>query len=240
MLRCMNRTGSAVAELFSLRGRTVRLLLIAAALTTALYQSGCAGITSAAANGNLPPGFNPNTLTLDMGNVALGDTKTVPLSFTNSTNSAVTVQNVTVSGPGFSATGVSNGAIVNPGQTATLNVTFAPASTGNASGSIVVTSNAPVSSITITLQGVGVPAGAHLATLSWNASTSSVSGYVIYRGTSSGGPYTRLNAGADASTTYADSSVSAGKSYYYVVTAVNSSGVESSDSNEVSATIPTP
>jgi Abnormal spindle-like microcephaly-assoc'd, ASPM-SPD-2-Hydin len=228
----MNRPGSARAELFPLEGNAFRLLLLAAMLTVALFQSGCAGITAAATNSSdLPAGFNPNTLTLSMGNVALGDSKTVPLSFTNSTNSAVTVQNVTVAGAGFSAMGVSNGTIVNPGQTATLNVTFTPARTGNASGNIVVTSNAPVSSVTITLQGVGVPAGNHLAILSWNASTSPVVGYFVYRSMSSGGPYTRLNASADTNTGYTDSSVVGGQSYYYVVTAVDSNGVEGSFSN---------
>jgi hypothetical protein len=58
----------------------------------------------------------------------VGDSKTVTLSFANSTNSAVTMLTISVSGLGFSASGVSAGTILNPGQTANLNVTFAPAS----------------------------------------------------------------------------------------------------------------
>jgi fibronectin type 3 domain-containing protein len=127
------------------------------------------------------------------------------------------------------------------GQTATLSVTFTPASTGNVTGSITITSNTQNSPITVALQASGVPAGAHLATLSWNASPSPVNGYFIYRGTSSGGPYTPLNLSSlDASTTYTDSSVQAGQSYYYVVKAVDSNNVQSAPSNEVSATIPSP
>jgi fibronectin type 3 domain-containing protein len=131
--------------------------------------------------------------------------------------------------------------IFSAGQTATVSVTFTPSSTGNATGSITITSDAQNSPITVALQASGVPAGAHLATLSWNASTSPVNGYFIYRGTSSGGPYTTLNPSSlDPTTTYTDPSVQAGQSYYYLVKAVDSNNAQSAPSNEVSATIPSP
>ncbi len=77
-------------------------------------------------------------------------------------------------------------------------------------------------------------------TLDWTASTSAVIGYNVYRGTVSGGPYTQLNSSLVMTTQYQDSSVRSGQTYYYVVTAVDSSQVESTNSNQVSATIPTP
>ena len=40
--------------------------------------------------------------------------------------------------------------------------------------------------------------------LSWTASTSTVSGYNIYRSTTSGGPYTRVNASLVVGTLYTD------------------------------------
>jgi hypothetical protein len=218
-------------------------MLVAAGLIAALYQSGCAGVTTAAANGNAVltnAQFDANTSSINLGNVALGDTKTATLSFTNSTNSSVTILNITISGPGFGASGIPSGTILNPGQTATLSLTFTPASTGNQSGSITVTSNAQNSSITVGLQASGVPASDHLAALSWVSGGSPVVGYFIYRGTTSGGPYTRLNAAVDANTAYTDSAVVAGQSYFYVVAAIGPNSVESSYSNEVSATIPTP
>ena len=43
--------------------------------------------------------------------------------------------------------------------------------------------------------------------LSWNASSSTVAGYNVYRGNQSAGPFTKLNASLDASTTYTDISV---------------------------------
>jgi hypothetical protein len=83
-------------------------------------------------------------------------------------------------------------------------------------------------------------AGTHFATLSWTASISAVNGYVIYRGSHPGGPYTRLNASLNAGTNFTDRSVEAGQTYYYVVTAVDGNYRESSFSKEVAATIPTP
>lgn len=241
MLRDMNRRRSAAEQFFSPRNKGLNFFLIVAALLSAIYQSGCSGTTTAAANANsvTDPTFGANASSINFGNVALGDSKTISLSFTNSTSSAVTILTITVSGPGFNATGIPTGTILNSGQTANLSVSFTPAGTGNESGSITLTSNAQNSSIIVSLQGTGVPSGDHLATLSWVASQSQVTGYNIYRGTISGGPYTRLNATEDTSLSYTDSSVSAGQTYYYVVTAVNSSG-ESSYSNQAVAMIPTP
>jgi len=151
----------------------------------------------------------------------------------------VTILTISISGPGFTASGIPSGTILNPGATATLNVTFAPSGTGTQTGSVTVTSNASTSSITVALQATGLPAGDHSATLSWNASPSGVAGYFVYRATN-GGAYTKLNASYDTNLTYTDSSVVAGQTYSYAVTAVNSENVESSYSNEVTATIPTP
>ncbi len=69
--------------------------------------------------------------------------------------------------------------------------------------------------------------------LSWTGSTAA-DGYNIKRGSASGGPYSLLK--ASTQTSYADVSVSAGLTYYYVVTAYNSTG-ESGNSNEVSVTL---
>jgi len=81
----------------------------------------------------------------------------------------------------------------------------------------------------------------HSVALGWNTSTSSgVVGYNIYRGTVSGGPYTRINSALDSTPYDTDSSVQAGSTYYYVVTAVESSGAESTYSNQAQAAIPAP
>ena len=241
MLRGMNRRGSPSARPFRAQRNLANLILLMAVGIGATCQTGCSGTTTAASKDAItnPGQFGPSTSSLNLGNVALGDSKTVSVSFTNSTSSAVTILTISISGPGFTAGGIPSGTILNPGDMATLNVTFTPASTGSQTGSVTVTSNASPSTITVALQASGVPAGDHLATLFWNASPSGVAGYFIYRSTN-GGPFTKLNTTEDTNLTYTDSSVAAGQTYSYAVTAVTSNNVESGYSNQVTATIPSP
>jgi len=73
--------------------------------------------------------------------------------------------------------------------------------------------------------------------LAWNTNTEpDLDGYHVHRATTTGGPYTRINAGLVLSTVYFDTAVTNDTSYFYVVTAVDLSGMESPASNEVSAT----
>ena len=80
----------------------------------------------------------------------------------------------------------------------------------------------------------------HSVLLQWQASPSSeIQFYSAYRSLMKGGPYSLL-ASAITGLGYTDSSVQSGTTYYYVVTATNSSGEESADSAEVSAGVPNP
>jgi fibronectin type 3 domain-containing protein len=121
-------------------------------------------------------------------------------------------------------------------------VNFDPKAAGSDTGTLSITSNAPNSPLKISLSGTGTssssPDASHTVALNWDSSSSSVVGYYVYRGTKASGPYTKLNSSPSTSTSYSDSSVTDGSVYYYVVTAVNSSNIESADSNQVSATIP--
>jgi len=65
-----------------------------------------------------------------------------------------------------------------------------------------------------------------------------VAGYNVYRATNSNGPFTVLNTGLITATSYVDQAVTAGTTYYYYATAVDSQGDESVPSNQVSATVP--
>jgi hypothetical protein len=83
--------------------------------------------------------------------------------------------------------------------------------------------------------------GVHTVSISWNASTTSgLAGYNVYRGTTSGGPYSRITATPTTALQFTDSAVTAGQTYFYVVTALGGNGVESVTSNEMKVTIPTP
>jgi hypothetical protein len=76
----------------------------------------------------------------------------------------------------------------------------------------------------------------HNVNLSWKASTSPVLGYNVYRRGPSG--LVKLNVALVAGTTYIDSTVQPGQTYYYTTKAVSATGTESSPSNEVRAQIP--
>jgi hypothetical protein len=81
---------------------------------------------------------------------------------------------------------------------------------------------------------VTASAGNALVTLTWTASTGATS-YNLYRSTSSGGEGATPFLTGLTGTSFTDTGLSNGTTYYYQVTAVNSSG-ESGQSGEVSAT----
>jgi len=181
-----------------------------------------------------------STASLAFGNVAVSSNSAQNVILTNSGNSTVTIGSVSVTGTGFSSSGVVAGQTIGAGQTATLGVSFTPASAATLSGNLTVTSDATNSPISISLSGTGTQVVAHSVALSWIASTSTVVGYNVYRSTTSGGPYTLITSSPVSGITFTDTTVQAGVTYFYVVTAVDANGNESVNSNEASATVPTP
>jgi fibronectin type 3 domain-containing protein len=133
-------------------------------------------------------------------------------------------------------TGGSAPVTLTPSQNLTLTIQFSPTATGTVNGSISIISNASGSPATVSLSGTGVIQ--HSVALAWTGSTSTVSGYNVYRSTVSGGSYTKINASLVAVLNYTDLTVQSGTTYFYVATAIDSSGDESVNSNEVPATIP--
>ena len=177
---------------------------------------------------------------LSFGSITVGSSSTQTTTLTNTGNSTLSIGSITVSGAGFSTSGSMPPWSLAAGQSATFTVVFSPTSAGSFNGSVSAVSDATNSPTVISLSGAGVQTPSHSAALSWTASASLVIGYNVYRGTESGGPYTKLNSSLIQTTSYTDSAVQAGQSYYYVVTAVDSSNSESVYSNQVSVTVPTP
>ena len=84
---------------------------------------------------------------------------------------------------------------------------------------------------------IASPQGTGLVTLTWTPSASGdIAGYTVRRGTTSGVYTTVINAGAGPQ--YVDTGLTSGQQYFYVVSAVSTSGVESVVSNEATVTAP--
>jgi hypothetical protein len=176
---------------------------------------------------------------LSFGDVVVGGNSSKSATL-NATGASVTVSSVSISNGEFSLSGLSFPFTITAGGSANFTVTFAPSATGVASGTVSFTSNASNSPTVLSVSGNGTTPPQHSVDLTWDPSTSVVDGYNVYRGTTAGGPYSKINSALDVTTAYTDSTVQSGKTYYYVTTAVDNTGGESVFSNEVQAIIPTP
>jgi len=211
------------------------------AVPVILALAGCQGVSSAskqATNPNPPAGQLAVTpATMSFGNVAVGSNSVQQGKLTAGT-SDVTVSSAAWNGQGYSLSGITFPATVPAGQSVGFSVTFAPQASGSTPGSVTFDSDATNSPTTETLTGSGTQASQHSVALSWDASTSQVIGYNVYRRVGSSGSYTKLNSSVNATTSYTDTSVQSGQTYDYVTTAVDSSNVESAYSNQATAAIP--
>jgi hypothetical protein len=174
---------------------------------------------------------------LNFGTVTVGTSTTLPVALSNTGTGSLTISQAGISGAGLSLSGLPLPLALSPGEGTSFKVVFAPTVAGVVSGTASLTSNASNSSVTVAIAATG--GNQHSVSLSWT-DTSLVAGYNIYRGTQSGGPYTRINSSLDGTKAYIDATVLSGQTYYYVTTAVSSTGAESAYSAPVQAVIPTP
>ncbi len=176
--------------------------------------------------------------TLNFGTVTAGSQSSLS-GTVSAAGDPVTLWSVSTTNTEFKVSGISLPVTIPAGHSVPFTVTFAPQSSGTTTGMLAFRSNAANSPADESVTGGGAIAAQHSVTLSWVASsTAGVVGYNVYRSTVSGGPYARVTSGPDASLSYTDSAVVAGQSYFYVVTAVEGNGVESTYSNQAMAVIP--
>src|SRR5579862_445604 len=128
--------------------------------------------TSGGVSATLPITVNPattaalgvSTKSLAFGNTVVNTAATQSLTLASTGTGPLTVSSATVSGSGFSISGVTFPITLNPGQTAVLTVRFNPSIAGAAAGTITISSNSPASpSTAISLSGAGVPVLSSLA-----------------------------------------------------------------------------
>jgi HYDIN/CFA65/VesB-like, Ig-like domain/Abnormal spindle-like microcephaly-assoc'd, ASPM-SPD-2-Hydin len=194
---------------------------------------------SLSGTGTTPGQLTAAPATVNFGNVNVGATQNQSGTLTGA-GAGVTISAVSSSNPEFAVTGLSLPLTLAVGQSVPFTYTFTPQASGASSGTITFAANASNAPITASLSGTGTPPPQHSVSLAWTASTSTVAGYNVYRGTQSGGPYAIINGSTETSTSYTDNSVQAGHTYYYVVTAVDGSGNESVNSNQAQAVVPSP
>jgi hypothetical protein len=166
-----------------------------------------------------------------------------PTTYSISGRVSGSTANLTISGPvsgatttdglgNYSFSGLSNGLYVISASRS--GYTFTP-STASAT-----VNGAPVSGVNFT--GTEVPAPLpHSVTLSWAPSSSQdIQGYNVYRADVAGGTYVKVNVIPVRTTAYVDTTITSGRIYYYVATAVDSNNAESTYSNETTAVLPAP
>jgi len=172
---------------------------------------------------------------LNFGSVNVGSTATQSLTM-SATGGSVTVNSAASGTSQYSISGVSFPFTIAAGQSASVSVVFAPTQGGTASGTLTFLSGTANTQTAESVTGSGV-APQYSVNLSWSASSSSVAGYNVYRGTSPGA-YSKINSTLDPNTAYTDSTVASGTTYYYAATSVNSTGQESSYSAPIQVAIP--
>ena len=182
-----------------------------------------------------------NATSLAFGDVLVSTSSTQSVTFSSTGTGSVTVSAATLTGTGFTVSGLTFPLTLTSGQTATLEVQFKPVVASSATGQLTITSNSSTNSTaTISLSGTGT-ASSYSVNLSWDPPTSStypVAGYNIYRAPGGSTTYALLNSSTDTATSYVDSTVVSGQSYNYIAQSVYALGAESNPSNLISVSIP--
>jgi hypothetical protein len=190
--------------------------------------------------GGAPGQLSVSPTTLNFGNVLVNQSASLNGTLT-ATGASVTINSGTSNSSEFVLSGITLPKTLAAGQSATFTVTFTPNSSGAANATLTFVSTASNSPTIEALTGNGQTPLPHHVDLTWNASPSQgVVGYNIYRSNVSGSGYSLMNGSPNAGTSYTDSTVNSGQTYYYVVKAVDGNDVESGPSNEVQAVIPKP
>ena len=231
---------------FKLSGITTPLALNASQSTTftatfaplaAGSASGTVTITSDAPNPSLllplsgtgvaPGALGSNPTSLTFGTVTVGSNEFLSETVTNTGGSSVTISQASISGTGFSLSGITTPMTLTAGQSTTFSVKFGPTSAASTSGNVTITSTASNPSLTIPLTGAGTATVGSLT-----ASPSPIAIGSVVAGTSGSSTGSLTASGANVTVTAGNSSnsrfvisglsfpvtIAAGKSASFTVT----------------------
>jgi hypothetical protein len=162
----LNRMTCGQKNAFAMR----RALFLVGLGLVAVWQYGCAGVVGQSAKSTpTPPTTATPQLSATPGNVSFGSvsdgtTNSQTVQLKNTGNADLMITHVTVSGTGFSDSGVATMPItLAAGATTSFNVKFAPTAAAADAGTLTVTSNSPDSPARIPLTGTGTAASLTLS-----------------------------------------------------------------------------
>lgn len=194
-------------------------------------------LTATAATAGAQLGINATSLSY--GDVLANTSATQSVTLSSAGGAAVTISAVTLTGTGFRVTSGTFPATLGVGQTAAVNVEFAPTTAGAATGTLTVVSDSMTNpTAQVALSGTGVT---QAVALTWDAPSSSddpVANYHIYRAVNGSAAYALLSSTAESLTDYTDASAQSGTTYEYYVTSVDGAGDESVPSNVATVAVP--
>src|SRR5579871_1258918 len=202
-------------------GKTANLSVTFAPTATG-SDNAALGLSSNASDPSLAVSFSgtgaspatTGTLTVTPASISFGSVNVNSSQTQNGSISAsggsVTVSSVTSSNAQFTLGGLMLPVTIAAGQSVPFNLTFTPAAPGASSATISFLGGS-TSSTKEAASGTGATIQ-HTVSLSWNPSTStSISGYNVYRASAAAGPYAKLNPSLNASLYFSDSSVQSGQ-----------------------------
>ena len=129
---------------------------------------------SATATAQTPGQLVPSLSSLVFTSIQVGNSQSLSESLTNTGGSSITISQASVTGAGFSISGLSLPLTLSANQSVTFTATFRPTSAGAASGNLTVTSTASNTSLAIPLSGTATAVGqlsASPAALNFNSVT---------------------------------------------------------------------
>lgn len=151
-------------------------IFLFASLLALTFTVGCQGFSSAKSSsssstgtqgspGNALPGdLVAAPASVSFGNVQVGTSQTLSDTLSNTGGATLNVTQATVTGAGYSISGLNVPVTLAPGQTATVNILLTPQVAGSAPGNLEITDDASTTPLEIPLSGMAVTAGSLVTT----------------------------------------------------------------------------
>ena len=126
----------------------------ASLLAIVLAVVGCTGYAAHSSSSPSQPVISLSTTSFNFNTVAIGQTSTQTLHVTNTGGAPLTLNSVTLQSSQFSLTGPSVPRTILPAQNVDYAISFVPTTAGSATASVQITSNATMSSASVSLAGL--------------------------------------------------------------------------------------